>query len=59
MKPPEKYDPFRRIPETPCGCGKCGLTFRKTIGQRTRKWAPGCPNRPPIHGYKVLRSAKR
>lgn len=37
------YDKFRRIPETPCGCGKCGLMFRRVMGQRGRRYAPGCP----------------
>lgn len=39
------FDKYSKSPEVPCGCGKdCGLTFRRGgMGQRTRKYAKGCP----------------
>ncbi len=44
MDSPEKYDPFRTLPDIACKCGKCGLTFKRNYQNRCRKFAVGCPN---------------
>lgn len=46
------FDRFAPLPEVACCCGSCGLTFKRSIGQRTRRYAAACPNRPPAHGKK-------
>lgn len=45
ISPDTPFDKLQTVPETPCGCGKgCGMTFRRVIGQRSRKYAPNCPH---------------
>lgn len=40
-----KYKPAAlRKPPRPCGCGRCGLTIARVVGQQSRRWAAGCPN---------------
>lgn len=55
----EPFNHFQKFPEVPCACGQCGKTFRRTRGQTTRLYAPGCPTREAIQTQKNTASAAR
>lgn len=60
ISPDTPYDKLQRVPETPCGCGKgCGLTFRRVIGQRSRKYAPDCPHEAERRRLLCVQYSKR
>jgi hypothetical protein len=53
------FDKFAHVPETPCECGKCGLTFRRVMGQKQRRWAVGCPTKAEELRQKSLRDSAK
>lgn len=48
------FDHFKPVAKGQCACGACGIEIVKIRGQRTRKWAIGCPNRAEIDRLKAV-----